>query len=115
MGEMKSSQILSAAADLIEPEGRWTQGALSRNRKGEWVPESQKSAVCFCAMGAIWRSARDLVGSDVSYRHADPASNVLREVVGGPVADWNDAPARKQAEVVTALRQAAEKAREAGQ
>ena len=39
----------------------------------------------------------------------------LRRVVGGGVAPWNDAPGRTQAEVVAALRKAADLARSEGQ
>lgn len=103
--------ILLAAADLLSKPGGWTQGALARNRKGEWVSESQKSAVCFCAMGALWRAARDEVGPTFSHFDVDPASEALEAVIGDHVADWNDELGRTADEVVTALRKAAAIAR----
>lgn len=97
------SEILDAAADLIEPEGAWTQGYF-----GMW-----DGSTCFCAVGAIGRAA--------GFRRIDEAENWVEanaaDLLGMGwfgLEDWNDRPDRTQAEVVAKLREAAEKAREQG-
>jgi hypothetical protein len=110
----KPSDILSAAADLIEPEGRWTQKQCGRGASGRPVNFVSK-ATCFCAVGAI-AAAAGAVKFDDGDGAPDEVVNALRvEVNCWHIPTWNDAPNRTQSEVVTALRQAAEKAREQGQ
>ena len=117
------ADILTAAADLIEPEGRWTQGEQARNKRGQRVSDSACNAVCFCASGAIWRAARraGITGlSSPNGKAIDEAHRALSEIVNRPshamsVPDWNDRPTRTQGEVVAALRAAAEKARTAAE
>jgi len=103
------ADILTAAADLIEPEGRWTTGAFARTVKGRVIGSSEAPATCWCAVGAVYRSAYPH-GSYRVYR----ALELLSDTVGCyHIGGWNDAPERTQAEVVAALRAAAEKARTA--
>lgn len=106
----KPSEILSAAADLIEPEGRWTQNRFAASADGEMRSPQEGEASCWCAWGALLRVAAD-PSDDAVY----DASDIAEAVIGGNLVMFNDAPDRTQAEVVSALRQAAEKAREAGQ
>ncbi len=47
------SQVLEAAAKLIEPEGAWTQGANARTAKGRPIGPVEAPASCWCAIGAI--------------------------------------------------------------
>jgi hypothetical protein len=110
----KPSEILSAAADLIEPEGRWTKGAFARDQAGHIVQVESQNASCFCVAGAIYKVAGRRQSTRVG-RLIDQLSAPLQ--AGGRyrgLADFNDHPERTQAEVVSALRQAAEKAREQG-
>lgn len=101
---VKTSDVLEAAANLLEKPGAWTQGVFARNAKGVVVGFRDDSATCFCAAGAIYRSAK-------SNALGDPAINLLntwaRRRHFEHLAKWNDAPERTQAEVVAALRQAA--------
>ena len=95
-GAAKSvAEILNAAADLIEPEGAWTQGSYG-------------GSGCWCAMGAI-----NHVGGFLS--DINEASIALARSLGfqfpNSIPDWNDDPYRTQSEVVAALRAAADKAR----
>lgn len=113
---MKPSEVLSKAADLIEPEGAWMQGAPARRADGSAAYNvfEHEDVVCFCALGAIQKAA----GSDPEY---EPASEFFRtrilRAMGRNVsyASWNDAPVRTQAEVVAKLREAADLARSEGQ
>jgi hypothetical protein len=96
---------LLKAADLIEPEGRWTQGASARDERGwkvshHWYADE---AVCFCATGAIERAC---LGPG---RLVDRAIDVLgMSLRVSNIPQWNDAEGRTQVEVVAALRKAAE-------
>jgi hypothetical protein len=84
-------EVLRAAAGLIEPEGAWVDGWSGNNK------------TCFCAVSAI-RSASGHRGII-----ADPAIDALRDSLGVRfVVGWNDVPGRTQAEVVAALRKAAD-------
>lgn len=94
-------EILNAAADLIEPAGRWTRKALARNARGTAVDPRKSTAVCWCAAGAIQR----VVAGDRDQLQRLLA--VVRSVTDFPVQLWNDGLGRTQAEVVAALREAA--------
>ena len=110
-----ASDVLRKAADLIEPAEAWTQNAFSRNHDGT-TDEANGDApaadnpVCWCAMGAIAFIAKidpnDWHAWKIS--GANDASKAMETYVSGPVGDWNDAPERTQAEVVAALRAAAD-------
>ena len=85
------NEILTAAADLIEQDG-WCQGSL-QNDRGQ-----------HCIMGAISYAAADY--SVPEYHAAVDA--VVETVDAYSVVRWNDQPGRTQAEVVAALRKAAQ-------
>lgn len=88
------AEVLDAAANLIEPEGAWTQH--------EWGHDG-----CYCLDGALMAAK----GTGYTF----PELDLIREVTGAESAiHWNDADHRTQAEVVAKLREAAELARERG-
>lgn len=100
---MTPSEVLLAAADLIEPEGAWTQRAFARDRHGTALTARSYGAVCWCADGAIIHSA-----GDEAYLHGPCLAAVYRIIPDTLLINhWNDAPDRTQAEVVAALREAA--------
>lgn len=102
-------EVLRAAADLIEPEGAWTQGAFARTAKGNPIGPEEQPAVCWCAYGALMKVCPD------SFVRGD-ADDALRRVTrSDAVSFFNDAHTRKQPEVVAALRQAADLAEAAQQ
>ncbi|MFN3858158.1 MAG: hypothetical protein ACK4RV_10430 [Caulobacter sp.] len=106
---MKPSEILDKAADLIEPEGAWTQGTSYSNPAGEWRDGGEPDVTCRCVAGAInevcrWR-----------FDAARPVFTTFEAHIGQDAVRWNDSAYRTQAEVVTALREAAELARKDGQ
>lgn len=103
---MKISEILFKAADLIEPEGAWTQGALARGADGEPVEPEDRDATCWCISGALMR-----LSDGQFYELIKP----VERVIGGRIIPaWNDTKGRTQAEVVAKLREAATKAQEQG-
>lgn len=107
---MKVSEILDKAADLIEPVGRWAQGDMARDRKGRPVSPLSPKASCFCIAGALDRVAG---GAFVPAR-VDAGFALMSHLDDRPYTDFNDAPGRRQADVVTFVREAARKEREAG-
>lgn len=94
---MNPSDILTAAADLIEPEGCWTQNAWARDASGKKVGGTSFTATRHCAGDAIFIAAGNSV---LAVREACQA---LRRVIPVSIAEFNDAPGRKQSEVVAAL------------
>jgi hypothetical protein len=106
MTDLSVADVLDRAADLIEPEGAWSDGDVARDRSGNATYSMDPGAVCWCALGAIWREA-EIAGIN---RYASEIP--MAELVGGSVAIFNDAPGRTQAEVVAKLREAASLARD---
>ncbi len=105
--------VLRAAADLIEPEGAWIKGHLAKDEHG-WYTSDARRACRFCAVGAIRAAAGapHLEGSTLSLN----ARLFVNQVIGfgKSLPSWNDAPERTQAEVVSALRKAADLAEAEG-
>lgn len=100
------AEILSKAADLIQPKGAWLQGALAKMANGlEPRRITDPSAVSFCALGALIHAAGPHYGDYVAAR------DCLHRSLGRSIVDFNNAPERTRVEVVTALRDAAALAR----
>src|ERR1700694_5081471 len=57
------NQVLINARALIADRAHWTSGTLARNADGHHVDWHDHSATKWCAMGAIYRAAYDLVGN----------------------------------------------------
>ena len=101
---MSAADILNAAADLLEGEGRWTQDAYARDKSGREVSLESISAWSFDMVGAVNRACISLRASDSD---ASAAHSRLAEVGQHNATAWNDLPGRTQSEVVEALRTAA--------
>lgn len=106
---MTPREVLLKAAVLVERG--WCRGEMARDARGNKVSPISDAAVCWCALGAA-KSAAD--GRIHPYTHARDAlhAHLFSQPDSGdgpdPVTVWNDAPDRTQAEVVAALRAAAE-------
>lgn len=77
-------EILEKARNLIKFKSGWTQHEMARNVKGEKVFNQDKSATCFCSIGAINVAA----GKMTFARRC--AKEVLSEFMNGDVVDFND-------------------------
>lgn len=111
---MLPSEILSKAADLIEPKGKWTQGWFAKNADGGSLKVFSQSATCFCAVGAMRRvagSRGELATAFATFISASKIPEPERNA-GANIVQWNDDPARTQSEVVEAFRKAASLAAE---
>jgi len=100
------ADVLNAAADLLEPEGRWTRGHAARAVGGMGVDFNSPDASCWCAWGAL---AKVSGGNEVEAFEALTDHLQLEQEIDPALFGeiWNDAPERTQAEVVQALRDAA--------
>ena len=56
------TQVLINARALIADPAHWTSDTLARTANGHHVDWYDRSATKWCAMGAIYRAAYDLVG-----------------------------------------------------
>lgn len=103
-------EVLRKAADLIEPEGAWTQGEYADGVDSDdygWREKLRAGGQkCWCALGAIAAVSAD--------EHAERDAMGEMSSYVGPIAIWNDDPDRTQSEVVDALRAAAERVEKAG-
>lgn len=122
MTALKPSEVLSKAADLIEPKGAWTQGSFGRTARGDLVHYAHANPVCFCARGALGMASEARGLSDgfppaELYLHLAITGKKTerREQAGAEVVSFNDDPKRTQPEVVAALRKAADLAKAEGQ
>lgn len=104
------SAVLSGAADLIEPEGAWIQGHYAMTRFGRPIGPLEAPAACWCTVGALTNTAC----GDGPWQWWESRRYLERVIDRTGITDWNDAPERTQAEVVSALRQAATLARSEG-
>lgn len=117
---MEIHEVLDSAADLVEKG--WTQGSFAKTDDGHQVFVMSNLATCFCASGAVRRASRTAIDcTDAALEYFEDYLKVSvseaehiefsRNEKWCFVAAWNDASRRKQAEVVAALRGAADQAR----
>jgi len=57
-------QVLIKARALIADPDHWTRSVLARNAEGHSVHWCDPSATRWCAVGAIYRTAYELVGNE---------------------------------------------------
>lgn len=123
-------QILNDAADLIEGEGKWTQGVLAKFEPappgvaygadysmGDMVRSKNmgKTPSCMCAIGAItWAVINDPEPVPEGARwviwygsRATTAENAFSDYLGTDVVAYNDDETTTQEDVVASLRECA--------
>ncbi len=69
--------IVARALELISDEAHWTRGALAVTDGGDLCATQDLSAQRFCALGALFRAAEDLLGDG----HIDHAQLVAQHVM----------------------------------
>lgn len=99
-------EVLRAAADLCGKG--WTQGRRAVDKSGYPVYVMSPKACKFCMVGGIYRA----VGDESHEDFVNDCRRIIRRHLGkssdSGLASWNDARIRTQAEVVAALRGAAD-------
>lgn len=119
---MTAQEVLTKAADLIEQAPKLARGAFEAPawRLGTVgyvtvsdLPDDADFSRCYCAVGAIRQAAIEAYGDGYWATFAlarvitgEPASGISSAEKS--VYAWNDDPDRTKAEVVAALRKAAE-------
>lgn len=113
MTTLSVADVLDRAADLIEPEGAWTQGAYAKTADGNhFMHGDAAGAVCWCAIGAIDKASASQGRDHPNYLWLGAArqlADILPQACGlnDTITTFNDDPGRTQAEVVAKLREAA--------
>lgn len=87
-------RILKAARELLSDPERWTRGAQARDRCGRPIDPRGPTAVCFCALGAIWKCGGSM---------AETSALFDQVITGESIADWNDWPLTTHADVLAAF------------
>jgi hypothetical protein len=64
-GNFLQHQIIERALEIISDETKWTRGAMARNAFGHSCSAWDQEAVRFCAVGAIYRAAFDILGESL--------------------------------------------------
>jgi hypothetical protein len=83
---MTVKEILIKARALISKPENWCQGSYAIDALGESTPSFSKTAVKFCALGALRKIKTDLGGVEIF-----GCELVLRAVVGTPdIPSFND-------------------------
>ena len=78
-------QIILGALSLIENEENWTRGVLARTKNGIRCEWSDAYATKFCAIGALGRTAQDLVGDYFTAKQlALEAAHIIMAANGKP-------------------------------
>ena len=62
MANLLQHQIIKRALEIISDETKWTRGAMARNAFGHSCSAWDQEAVRFCAVGAIYRAAFEMLG-----------------------------------------------------
>lgn len=92
---MNVLEALQGARELIATPDKWTQGHIARDKDGEPCDVLSEDAVCFCAIGALYK----VVGIEpLYYAGADEskigvlvgAEALMRAAINGLPADYND-------------------------
>ena len=61
MAKTLQHQIIEGALHLIAEEEHWTRCSMARNKEGDPCSVWDPAAVRFCAVGALWRPAFNLM------------------------------------------------------
>lgn len=99
---MNTLEILTKARDLISDPARWTQKAFARDNSGESINNRSSYAVCWCAMGAVYKTS--------SNNRASVPFSFLHAAAGMWAGNFNDT--HTHAEVLAVFDKAIEAAKE---
>lgn len=105
-------------SELLADETAWIKGESAKNSAGEQVPSFAADAVCWCVAGAFRRCYHDDYIKDASVLHHNQPTSAeskihqslrkawLLKIVphGMWWPEWQDAPERTHAEVISALK-----------
>ena len=110
---MKPSQVLRAAMEKISAPHAWAIGALAYDGSGQIVAPNAGEAQAWCAVGAMC-AVREVGRVTPEIRAIARRIAMAIDWPDG-VGDWNDCYGRTHADVLSALKRAAELAESEGQ
>jgi hypothetical protein len=64
MSKPLQHQIIARALEIVSDETKWTRGSMARTADGKACASLDPLAVRFCAVGALFRAAGELLGKD---------------------------------------------------
>ena len=67
MAKPLQHQIIARALEIISDEAHWTRVVIARTANGSACCSRDPSAVRFCAIGALYRAASELLGDGFEY------------------------------------------------
>ena len=77
MAKPPQQQIIARALEIISDESKWTRGAMARLADGKPCGCLDPRAVCFCAVGALNRSAGEILAANRFYHASEAEHEVL--------------------------------------
>lgn len=114
---MTPADVLRKAADKISEPNAWTRHELARDENGDAVSPSNKRAVCWCALGAIFKVSVRIKGiergdvravAQVALRRALPAEHSYAPYGADAITQFNDVFSSGVSDVAAAMRAAAD-------
>jgi hypothetical protein len=106
---MTIKNILLATANLLEQRG-WCQGTTARDADGKPVSVVSPTATSFCILGAInYLQNTNKWPVELLNEAVNDVEDFLFESVGCPIPDYNDSSDRTKEQVVSVLREVANK------
>ena len=101
MTKTKPSAKILQAMEIIGDRKQWTKGEFARDSKGDEVGINNKSAVCFCSIGALDKAKAGV-------RAKDYVNDLVEEIYATRhVADFNDRDQTKHKHVMNMFMTAA--------
>lgn len=100
--------LLKAGKTVLE-NAKWTRNEEAKTADGKNLPADNKpfekaviheKAGSFCAIGAVRRGQYELIGKTKGGKHLRLAQDILDEVSGGSIVDFNDYIAKKKVTVL---------------
>jgi hypothetical protein len=77
MAKALQHQIISRALEIISHESKWTRGSMARLVDGKPCASLNPRAVRFCAVGALYRAAGELLTGNGFYHASEAEHEVL--------------------------------------
>jgi hypothetical protein len=82
MAKTLQHQIIEEALRLIAEEEHWTRCSMARNREGDPCSVWDPAAVRFCAVGALWRAANELMGTIEAFELVETIAKQVGDING---------------------------------
>jgi hypothetical protein len=79
------TEVLVASRELISNPNCWTKYTLARAADGSLAEPTDEAAVCWCAVGAIYKAAN--ASDDLA---EDAIEFLYKAGAWSPVGEWND-------------------------